>query len=146
MAKQLSVSNVAALAIMNALVDLLDGGTTNPSGQINVYSGTVPTNVDTALSGNTLLAELVLTNPAFGAAADTSPGARATAATITADSAANATGTATFFRAVNRDGTAVLQGTVGTSDADLILDDVSIVTGQQVSISSWTIDLAEVAP
>ena len=56
--------------------------------------------------------------------------------------AANATGTGTaaVARIKEGGGTTVLDGlTVGTSAADIILNSVSITTGQQVSISSGTI-------
>ncbi len=45
---------------------------------------------------------------------------------------------ATKFDAVNRDGTVIFHGTVGTSAADLILDNVSIATGQTVTITAAT--------
>lgn len=115
---------------MDAALDVLDGGF------MRIYSGTKPTNANTALSGNTLLAELSLNATAFGAS---SSGTK-TANAITDDSSANATGTATFFRAFKSDGTsAVIDGTVGTSNADAIINTTSIVSGGTVSCSSWTV-------
>lgn len=105
------------------------------SGSLRIYSGTAPTNADTALSGNTLLANLPMAATAFGAASN----GVATAGTITADSSADATGTATFFRLLESDGTTVvLQGTVGTSGAELNLSSVSIVATGNVSVTSLT--------
>ena len=53
---------------------------------------------------------------------------------------ATGTGTAAAARIKNGDGTIVASGlTVGTSSADVILNSLSITTGQQVSISSGTI-------
>lgn len=105
------------------------------SGSLRIYSGTVPANADTALSGNTLLASLTVGNPAFGAASS----GVATANAITADSSADATGTATFFRVLESDGTTVVfQGTVGTSGAELNLSSTSIVATGTVSVTSLT--------
>ena len=64
--------------------------------------------------------------------------------TITLSSVANgtavATGTASFFRITQSDGTTVvMDGSVATSDADLVLNNTSIATGQVVSISAGTI-------
>jgi hypothetical protein len=57
-----------------------------------------------------------------------------------ASGTAASTGTATWFRIVQTDGsTHVLDGTVGTSGADLNLNTTSIVSGATVSITSFTI-------
>lgn len=105
------------------------------SGSLRIYSGTAPTDANTALSGNTLLAQLTMAATAFGAASS----GVATAGTITADSSADATGTATFFRVLGSNGTTVVfQGTVGTSGAELNLNSVSIVTGGNVAVTSLT--------
>lgn len=49
------------------------------------------------------------------------------------------TGTAAWFRAIKSDGTAVLDGSVGTSGANLNLNSVGFVSGAPVSVSSWTL-------
>src|SRR5690606_35525721 len=96
---------------------------------IKIYTASQPTNPDVAVSAQTLLATLTCSDPAFGSAADDSPGGKATADTITADSSADATGTAAWFRAATSAGTAVIDGSAGTSSADLVLNTVSIVAG-----------------
>jgi hypothetical protein len=59
---------------------------------------------------------------------------------ITQESSADATGTATWFRIVKSDGTTfVLDGNVGTSGSDLNLTTTSIVATQPVSVTSFTI-------
>ena len=84
--------------------------------------------------------ELTLSNPAFPNAVDASPDATATANAITSDPSANATGTASFARVVDGSGTlAIIDGNVGLSAADFILDSLSITAGQTVSMSSWVI-------
>jgi hypothetical protein len=56
--------------------------------------------------------------------------------------AADATGTAAFFRLFQDDGTTVvLQGSVGTSGAELNLNTTSITTGVNVTITSGTITM-----
>lgn len=103
---------------------------------LRIYSGTIPSTDDTALSGNTLLAELTMAASPFGAAAS----GVMTAAAIASDTSADATGTATFFRIVKADGTTnVAQGSAGTSGADLILTTTSIVATQPVAVSSLVI-------
>jgi hypothetical protein len=106
------------------------------TGYIRIYSGTRPATPDTALSGNTLLAELRHNATAFAAPSN----GVATANAITQDSSADATGTATFARFFKSDGTTVLMDVeVGTSGANLNLNTVSIVAGAAVQITSWTL-------
>lgn len=132
------ISNAAALAACNAVVDLVDGGA--GAGLLRIYSAGsgVPADADVAITDQVLLAELTMSDPAFGNAADGAPGAVATASAITSDTSANATGTAAFFRIVDSNGVAIIQGTVGTSGADLNLNTTSIVSGVEVAVSSLT--------
>lgn len=104
-------------------------------GSLRIYSGTPPADANAALSGNTLLANLAMSATAFGAASS----GVATANAITADSSADADGTATFFRVLESDGTTVVfQGSVGTSGADLNLSTTTIAVTGNVSVSSLT--------
>ncbi len=122
-------------AVRNAMNDAI---TTAAGGSalLRIYSGTQPADANTALSGNTLLAELTC-NATFAPA---SSGGVLTLNAITNDSSANATGTASFFRLVKSDGTTVIMdGTVGTSGADLNLNSVSISSGAVVAVTSFTI-------
>jgi hypothetical protein len=103
------------------------------SALLRIYDGSQPATGGTA---TTLLAELTC-NATFAPAAS---GGVLTLNAITADSSANATGTATWFRIVQSGGaTHVLDGTVGTSGADLNLSSVSIVSTGSVSVTSFTI-------
>ena len=112
------------------------------SGLLRIYDATggVPANVGTALGTQVLLAELAC-SATFAAGA---AGGVLTANAITQDSSANATGTAAFFRLTTSGGTAVVQGTVGTSGADLNLNTTSIVSGGPVQVTSFTITEANV--
>jgi hypothetical protein len=123
-----------AATVKNAMLDALETDL-GASPLLRIYDGTPPTNADTALSGNTLLAELAMSADAFAAAS----GGTKTANAITSDASANATGTASFFRLVTSGGTAKVQGTVGTSGADLNLNSVSITSGGTVAVSSLVI-------
>lgn len=132
MASDPRITNAVASAMCDALVDLLD------SGYLRIYDGTIPTNADTAVGAQTLLAELRFNATAFGSASN----GVATANALTADSSANATGTASWFRALKSDGTTVvMDGTVGTSGEDLNLNTTSIVSGAAVSVSSMTVTM-----
>jgi hypothetical protein len=141
MALATRISNAAAIAACDAIVDLIDGGA--GAGLLRIYDGTQPTDPDTAIGAQNLLAELTLSDPAFGAAADAAPGGRATASAITTDASANATGTASWFRVVTSAGTAIIDGSVGTSGADLNLNTTSIVLGASVAVTSWTFTVPE---
>ena len=127
MANNPFLSDAAANAAANAVTALCNGGT------IQIRSGTQPANANAAATG-TLLVTLTFSATAFAAAA-------AGVASANAIGAANAvaTGTATWFRALKSDGTtAVFDGSVGTSAADLVLSSVSLTSGGNVAVSSLT--------
>ena len=123
-------TNLAANTACDAMTALAN------SGLLRIYDGTQPATADTAITTQTLLAELTLNATAFGAAV----AGVATANAITSDASANASGTATWFRVVESNGTTVLwDGSVGTASADLILNSVAISAGAQVSVTSFTV-------
>jgi hypothetical protein len=124
------ITNAVATAMIDAGI-----GDQSDTGYIRIYDGTIPTNADTAVGAQVLLAELRWNAAAFPSATN----GVITAAAITADSSANATGTAAWFRSLKSDGTTVLcDGTVSTSGADMNLNTTSITSGANVSISSAT--------
>ncbi len=112
-------------AAADAVVDRLDLGTTDATGDL-VFRTATPTVVCTCN----------LTNPAFGAAAS----GTATAATISTGTVSGATGTenVTTAQLRNRDNTAIIQCSVGTSGADINLSSIGVANGDQISISSLT--------
>lgn len=143
-----------AFYLTNAVVTAMMGGTGNQSlasyvgasPKIRIYSGTVPTNADASLSSNTQLAELACASTPFSGFTDTGSAARATFGTITDDSSADATGSATFFRLLKSDGTTVVaQGEVsnGTPARELTLNTTAITSGSIVSITSGYFELPE---
>jgi len=129
MANNPKITNGAANAAADAVVDLLN------SGKLRIYDGSQPTTADTDVTTQTLLAELVLNATAFGDAVD----GVATANAITADSSADATGTASWFRVLQSNGTTkMFDGSVGTSGCDLNLNSVAIQINAEVSVTSFT--------
>lgn len=128
------ISNAARSAAADGVVDLLDAGA--GPGTIQIRTGAQPATVATAATG-TLLGTLTLTKPAFGSAVN----GVATAATITGDTSADATGTAGWFRALDSNGNAVIDGSITASGGggDLILDNVSVIAGGTINITSWTV-------
>ena len=102
------------------------------SGLLRIYDGSRPASGGTA---TTLLAELALTATAAPAAS----GGVLTFSAIANDAAANATGTANWFRVVTSGGTFVIDGSIGTSGSDLNLNTQSIVIGGPVAVSSFVI-------
>lgn len=122
-------TNLAVNTKVDALAALLNGGF------LDIYDGTQPSTADTAIGAQVKLARLTFNATAFGAG---SAGV-AEANAITQDTAADATGTATWFRALKSDGTPVFDGSVGTSGANLNLNSVAISAGAAVSCSSFTL-------
>lgn len=105
------------------------------AGFLDVYDGTQPVTGDTAIGAQVKLAHLTFNATAFGAGV----AGVATANAITQDTTADATGTATWFRAYKTDGTtAVFDGSVGTSGANLNLNSVAISAGAAVSVTSFS--------
>jgi hypothetical protein len=104
------------------------------NGYLRIYNGSRPATGGTA---TTLLAELRTNASAFAAAAS---GGVLTLNAVTQDSSADATGTATWFRVLQSNGsTFVFDGSVGTSGQDLNLSTTSIVATGVVSVTSGTI-------
>lgn len=124
---QMAYATVNAEA--DAMSDLLDNG------YLRIYDGSQPANADTAISTQVLLAELRFNATAAPAASN----GVLTFNAITAEDSALATGTATWFRALKSDGTTVvMDGSVGTSGANLNLSSVAITTGSSVAITAFT--------
>lgn len=129
MASNLKYSNGTRNAQQNGLITYAGSGAL-----INIYAGSQPANANTAISGQTLLVTLTVSG-SFG----TDSNGTITLSTVT-NGTAVATGTASFFRITQSNGsTVVMDGSVATSDADLVLNNTSIATGQVVSISAGTI-------
>lgn len=131
------LSAAARNAACNGVVDLLDAGTTPV---IEIYTGSQPADPDTAASG-TLLARFNMNGTAaFGSA---SAGV-ATLADTPISTTGLAAGTAGYFRMLTQtSGTAVCDGTVGTSGSNLNLNTTTISVGVTVEITSGTVTMPQ---
>lgn len=133
----ISISLLARNAAGNSIVGLIDSGTANPNGYMEIRAGNKPaTPQDPALG--TLLATLNFSNPSFGSF---SAGV-ARANTISSASAA-ATDTATWFRIYNRDNQTILDGTITpvAGGGDLEFDNVDFIAAGTVQITAMTISM-----
>jgi len=129
MASNLKYSNGTRDAQQQGLITYAGSGSI-----IRIYDGTQPTNANTAISTQTLIVSLTVTG-SFG----TDSNGTITIGSVTSGTAV-ASITATFFRIVKSDGTTVvMDGSVGTSGADLNLNSTSISSGQVVAITAGTI-------
>lgn len=117
---------------LNAAFDVVNAG------KLRIYDGTQPTDADTALGAQVLLADLALSATAFAAA---SAGSKAAAA-ITSDSAADATGTATWGALLTSANVRKLDFSVGTATVNLVLNSAAISSGATVAVSAFTVTQA----
>ena len=101
------------------------------AGTLTIYAGTQPATGGTA---TTVLATFTLGSPFSGAAS-----AAVLSPTLPANVNASATGTATWFRVSTSGATQCIDGTVGTSGADLILNTTALTLGNPVSVTAWTV-------
>jgi hypothetical protein len=133
MASNLKYSTALKNAQQNAITSTLGANAV-----LNLYSGSQPASPDTAIGAQVLLASLTC-NATFAPAAS--------GGVLTLNSISNGTGTAgagagtaaTWYRLTTSGGTAHVDGTVGTSSADLIMTgSTSIATGQTVSVTGAT--------
>lgn len=113
------------------------------AGKLRIYDGTRPDGPASAVTTQTLLAEITLNDPAF-----TSSGGTLTLDVDPAvtDSSANATGTASWGRIVDSDDNAVIDGNVDTSGASINLNTTSITASSPVTITSGTITVPTGTP
>lgn len=128
------ISTAARNAAANAVTALVDGG--SAAGTLQIRSGTQPAGPDSTATG-TLLAELTLADPSFGAAATGVATVAGTPLSVTAVAA----GTATWFRVLDSNGVAVVDGSVGVSGADLIVNTATVSTGLTVEITDGTLTM-----
>lgn len=123
-----------SVAARNARLDSIET-VVGASAILEIRTGAAPANCAAADSG-TVLATFSLPSDWMAAAAS---GAKAKSGTWQ-DTSADATGTAAHFRVKDSGGAAThIQGTVGQGSGDLQLDNTSIVAGQQVTITAFTL-------
>lgn len=126
-----------SVAVRNARLDAVET-TIGTSAIMRIRTGAVPATCATADAG-TVVATLTLPSDWMAAA---SSGTKAMSGTWQ-DASADATGTAAHFRIYDSAGTTChMQGTVGTSGTDLIVDSTSFTSGQSFSITAFTLTAA----
>lgn len=137
----MKVSTDAIISVIDNIVDRFDTEGPEPA-QIIIWSGPVPDSISDLVSlSSKTLAVIPFVNPAFGPAMIVDDVVEALAA-MTETVSASDTGVAHFFRAYDRNGDAVLQGTVGSADevdCDLNLNQTSITSGADVSIVRFAV-------
>lgn len=109
----------------NSVLQIRTGAAPGPE---NAASGT--------LLASVTIASWTAASPAAGQATGTDPGGVTAAGT----------GAAAHFRVQTSGGTAIGEGSVGTSGADLILDDVDIIAGGTVNLGPPVITIPVTAP
>lgn len=131
------MSILAAKAALNAVTALITA-----TALIQIRTGALEATTLTADAG-TLLSTLTMNATPFPAATSTTSNglATATANAIASDTNAAGTGTAGHFRLKNGSSVVIVQGTCGTSSADLIMNTTSITAGDTVACSSFLITL-----
>jgi hypothetical protein len=134
----LTITDARALSMCNDLVDAFDNSGSAPT--LVIYTGSAP-GPGNAASGTLLVSLDLDTTAAFGAASMSGSNAVATLSGLPVSATIAATGDAGYFRMNDDAGAAILEGTVGTSGADLILDTISLVQDATFQITSLTISV-----
>lgn len=120
--------------VRNAKLDAVET-TVGTSPILTIRTGAAPANCAAANTG-TVLATVTLPSDWMAAAAS---GSKALSGTWQ-DTSADATGTAAHFRIHDSTGTTChIQGTVGTSASDMIVDSTSFTATQSFSVTSFTL-------
>jgi hypothetical protein len=120
--------------VRNAKLDAIETAI-GTAAVLKIRTGSAPANVATADSG-TVLATLTLPSDWLAAASSGSKAKSGTWEDLSADN----TGTAAHFRVYASDGTtAHMQGTVGTSGTDMIVDSTSFTSGQTFTVTAFSI-------
>lgn len=128
-----SLATTIRTARVTLIGDAIDAGAS--AGELRVYAGAPPANAGAALGGATLLVTIDFEDPAFS---DVTAGV----ATIDAPLGPftiTASGTATFARAMDSDGTVVAQFTAGGVGNEVAFDTAGLVQGGTVTVDSGTI-------
>lgn len=125
---KITVANLALEAVATAIP--------SSTSILEIYSGTIPTDADTAVGAQTLLASITLPASAWAAASSRSLAKSGT----WQDSSANA-GSATaptWYRLKNAADTNRIDGTAAVGSGDMSFDG-SITAGQVVTVSTFAI-------
>lgn len=119
--------------VVDAKLDSIET-TIGNTATLTIWSGTLPANCAVANSG-TCLSTITLPTTWMSAA---SGGSKSKSGTWS-DSSADATGTAAYFRIHDGNANCHIQGSVGTSSSDMIVDSTSFTAGQTFTVSTFQI-------
>lgn len=130
----ITLSAEAAGDVLTSINDNLNLG--SGAGTIKLYTGTKPADPDTAIGSQVLLGTLTLSDPA-----GTVSGRTLTFGAVTMDSAADATGTATWARLADSAGVAVIDIDITTTGGGGFgqMNTTSIVIGGPITAPSIVI-------
>lgn len=128
----ITITSAVASAVDTATTAAVDDAYVTALGTnsvVEIRTGAAPGPGNTA-TGTLLASVTIATWTAATPAAGQVTGSNPAAVTI------SASGTAAHFRVKTSGGTAILEGTVGTSAADMILDSVALVSGGSLDIGA----------
>jgi hypothetical protein len=138
----LRISTGLRNALANAITAFLDGSSGSPNNAyIEIYTGSMPANPQTAISTQTKLGTLLFAVPSFG-----SPSTGViTANVISRDDSADATGTAAWARVIRGDGSVAFDADVTATGGGgtIEFNTVSFVSGGPIEISSFTLTVPQ---
>jgi hypothetical protein len=136
----MKVTTAGRNAACQGLVSLFDAG--SGSGYIEIRTGVGPASAESAATG-TVLATVVLDDPAFDTAGTTGAGIAVAGPIPVVQGVAN--GDAGWFRAYDSAGNEIEDGTcsVAGGGGELELNTVTISIGVDVAVTAWTINLPE---
>lgn len=120
--------------VRNGMMDAIETAT-GTAAVLKIRTGAQPATCATADSG-TVVATISLASDWAAAA---SGGTKVFNSLPVSDTSADNSGTAGHFRVYASDGTTChIQGTVGVSGTDMIVDSVSFTAGQTFNVTAWT--------
>ena len=128
-----------SVAVRNAMLDAIETAI-GTAAVIKLRSGAAPADCSTADSG-TVIATISLASDYMAAA---SSGSKAFSSTPLTDSAADNAGTLGHYRVYASNGTTChMQGSITATGGggDMTVDNTSVAAGQQVNITSWSMNL-----
>lgn len=129
-----------SVAVRNAMLDAIETAI-GTSAVIKLRSGAQPANAAAADSG-TVISTLSLASDWMAAA---SSGSKAFSATPLEDTSADNAGTLAHYRVYASDGTTChMQGSITATGGggDMTVDNTVVTAGQDIKITSWTINMA----
>ena len=122
--------------ILTAVKTDIDGGTSG--GTIKIYTGSMPATPETAIGVQVLLGTLVFSDPCGNVSSGV-----LTMSAISQDVSADATGTATWARIANSDGTAIFDVDITATGGGGVmqLNTTSIVVGGPILCTAFTVSV-----